>query len=108
MENLPGVSMGNIVLTTQKGRRDGPCHTFPPAPSTFQGRELCFSCQGTQGSSQPCSVSGSREFIGSEGELKHKGIQRVLRHAPLWIVHFKPKLLLGTSLLAQTTADLTG
>lgn len=71
-----------------------------------QGWELCFSCQGSQGSS--CSVSGSRKFIGSGGELKHKGIQRVLRHAHLWIVHFKPELLLGKSLLAQTTADFTG
>lgn len=115
MENLLGVTMGNVVPTSQKGKRKGLCqvakHTFPPAPSTSaegQGWELCSSWQGMQGSSQPCNVSGSRKFIGSEGELKHKGIQRVLRHAHLWIVHFTPELLLGKSLLAQTTANLAG
>lgn len=36
MENLPGVTVGNVVPPSQKGKRKGPCqgakHTFPPAP----------------------------------------------------------------------------
>lgn len=37
MENLPGVTTGNVVPTSQKGKRKGLCqvneHTFFPAPN---------------------------------------------------------------------------